>query len=240
MDGDGNKLRDRDLASDVGSQALRLRREHQDAEIVTEHVQIDDRIAVFKAMVAIPGGGKATGHGSVVAAKHPNYIEDAEMKALSRALSLLGYGVVVADEPRVVEEPAPPPVAPASQPPEEIAGEEEIRPTPLPSRNAAPRTSKPAAPAPVEMPTTRERAAPPAPTPFPSAAAPRAVTPAAPAPPDGDEPPLEDYSWTAFWRWAREQGYDSKGGIEAFIGRPMNNLNPADVRQLIIAKRETT
>jgi hypothetical protein len=47
---------------------------------------------------------------------------------------------------------------------------------------------------------------------------------------------LEDISWTAFWKWAREAGYESKGAVEARIGRPMRDLNPAEVRQLILEK----
>jgi hypothetical protein len=51
--------------------------------------------------------------------------------------------------------------------------------------------------------------------------------------PDG-QPPLEDYSWTAFWRVARQQGLD-KVKVEALIGRPIEGMNPGDVRAALAA-----
>ncbi|HEY7030605.1 MAG TPA: hypothetical protein VH482_04710 [Thermomicrobiales bacterium] len=63
---------------DVKFRLLWLRREHPDAETLTEHIRIDDGVAIFKATVTIPGGGKATGHGSETAADFPDYIEKAE------------------------------------------------------------------------------------------------------------------------------------------------------------------
>ncbi len=109
----------------------------------------------------------------------------------------------------------------------------------MPSRGAAERRTGAAQSrsTPVEIGAARERGTPPSPTPFPNSSPARQGTP--PSATEA-EPPLEDYSWTAFWKWAREQGYESKGGIEAFIGCPMNNLNPAEVRQLILAKRAET
>jgi hypothetical protein len=52
----------------------------------------------------------------------------------------------------------------------------------------------------------------------------------------GEEPPLEDYTWTHFWRWARGHNLSTKGQVEQRIGRPLDNLTPAEVR---IALRET-
>lgn len=51
-----------------------------------------------------------------------------------------------------------------------------------------------------------------------------------------EDAPLEDISWTAFWKWARDAGFESKGAVEARIGRPMRDLNPAEVRRLIVEK----
>jgi hypothetical protein len=61
--------------------------------------------------------------------------------------------------------------------------------------------------------------------------------PARPADAEPEDAPLEDISWTAFWKWARESGYESKGAVEARIGRPMQNLNPAEIRRLILEKQ---
>jgi hypothetical protein len=248
---------------DVKFRLLWLRREHPDAETLTEHIRIDDGVAIFKATVSIPGGGKATGHGSETATDFPDYIEKAETKALGRALNALGYGAQFAEpETETGEEPSAPPrdatpARPASQPAARAAAD-----PPAPSRSeeddsAAPASSRPtpmssrapgdrrggavqARPVPVEIGSARERSTPPSPTPFPKPAASHPSASESGVGTTETEPPLEDYSWTAFWKWARDQGYDSKGGIEAFIGRPMNNLNPAEVRQLILAKRAET
>lgn len=77
---------------EVKFRALWLRTEHPDALIETEPVHVNDQLALFKATVSIPGGGRATGHGSQTPAGFPEYIEKAETKAVGRALGLLGYG----------------------------------------------------------------------------------------------------------------------------------------------------
>src|SRR5215216_2046175 len=77
---------------DVKWRLLWLRKEHPDAEIVTELVQHDPQMAIFKATVTVPTGGKATGYGSETASDFPDFIEKAETKAIGRALNALGYG----------------------------------------------------------------------------------------------------------------------------------------------------
>jgi hypothetical protein len=52
---------------------------------------------------------------------------------------------------------------------------------------------------------------------------------------DGEEP--EEISWTAFWKWARETGYQNKDAVEVAIGRTINDLTPAQVRKLLDANR---
>ncbi len=73
---------------------LWLRSEHPDADVATELVTLDlDRnLAVFKAQVAVPGRGSATGWGSETADDWRDFIEKAETKALGRALAALGFG----------------------------------------------------------------------------------------------------------------------------------------------------
>ena len=65
---------------DVKWRLLWLRKEHPDAEIVTELVQHDPQMAIFKATVTVPTGGKATGYGSETASDFPDFIEKAETK----------------------------------------------------------------------------------------------------------------------------------------------------------------
>jgi hypothetical protein len=71
---------------------LWLRTEHPEAIIETEMVRVEERDAIFKAHVTIPGGGSATGWGSESAGDFRDFIEKAETKAIGRALAALGYG----------------------------------------------------------------------------------------------------------------------------------------------------
>src|SRR5919112_2621824 len=88
---------------DVKWRLLWLRKEHPDAEIVTELVQHDPQMAIFKATVTVPTGGKATGYGSETASDFPDFIEKAETKAVGRALNALGYGAQFGDFQRPEE-----------------------------------------------------------------------------------------------------------------------------------------
>jgi hypothetical protein len=60
----------------------------------------------------------------------------------------------------------------------------------------------------------------------------------APAPKDEEEVEVDsaDYSWTAFWKWARPLGFANRGAVEAYIGRDFNELQPVEVRRLIREK----
>src|SRR4051794_18236665 len=69
-----------------------LREVHPDATIETELVSHTDQLAIFRARVAIPGGGTATGYGSEGYNDFREYIEKAETKAIGRALASLGFG----------------------------------------------------------------------------------------------------------------------------------------------------
>src|SRR5918998_6730324 len=88
---------------DVKWRLLWLRKEHPDAEIVTELVQHDPQMAIFKATVTVPTGGKATGYGSETASDFPDFIEKAETKAIGRALNAFGYGAQFGDFQRPEE-----------------------------------------------------------------------------------------------------------------------------------------
>jgi hypothetical protein len=71
---------------------LWLRTEHPEAVISTELVKHETGLALFRARVALPEGGEATGWGSETSSDFSDYIEAAETKALGRALAALGYG----------------------------------------------------------------------------------------------------------------------------------------------------
>jgi hypothetical protein len=71
---------------------LWLRSEQPASSIETELVSHEDGMAVFRARVALPSGGSATGWGHETASGFDDYVEKAETKALGRALAALGYG----------------------------------------------------------------------------------------------------------------------------------------------------
>src|SRR5215217_3911817 len=191
---------------DVKWGLLWLRKEHPDAEIVTELVQHDPQMAIFKATVTVPTGGKATGYGSETASDFPDFIEKAETKAIGRALNALGYGAQFGESQRP-EDPVPD-RAPAQ-----------------PGRQAAP-TARP-----VALPRRDERPASLSQT----KNEPPAESPAvAPSPAVADQE-LIDYSWSAFWPWARERGLNGPREIENLIGQQVAGLSPAELRGFILA-----
>lgn len=55
-------------------------------------------------------------------------------------------------------------------------------------------------------------------------------SPAATSASENDEAPLEDFSWSAFWKWARQRGYTSHDELGRAIGRPTQNLTPGQIR----------
>ena len=193
---------------DVKWRLLWLRKEHPDAEIVTELVQHDPQMAIFKATVTVPTGGKATGYGSETASDFPDFIEKAETKAIGRALNALGYGAQFgdfqrSDDPTIERAPA------------HGSGE-----------NAAPAARPVALPRRDETPRRRPEARSERPE----------VTPAAPSPsPATTDAELIDYSWSAFWPWARERGLNGPKEIENLIGQQVAGLSPAELRDFILA-----
>jgi hypothetical protein len=71
-----------------------MRRDHPDARVVTELVELDRErfFALFRARIELANGAVATGWGSECADDFGDYIEKAETKAIGRALVALGYG----------------------------------------------------------------------------------------------------------------------------------------------------
>ena len=219
---------------DVKWRLLWLRKEHPDAELLTEMVEHDQQMAIFKATVTLPTGGKATGYGSETANDFPDFIEKAETKAIGRALNALGFGAQFGE--RGDESPATPAARPVQDRPAARPLTVPPAPVPLnrPQQNARP-TGRPTTP---EMECRRDEA--PVPMPVqerPARSAPEASPPLAPptaasSSPDAD---LAEYSWSAFWPWARERGLNGPKEIEAVIGQPVAGLSPAELRALIAA-----
>src|SRR5829696_1922987 len=70
-----------------------LREEHPDAQVTTELVRLDETVALVRAAIVLPNGGSASGFGSAGSGGH-DAVEDAETRALNRALTVLGYAPV--------------------------------------------------------------------------------------------------------------------------------------------------
>lgn len=218
---------------DVKWRLLWLRKEHPDAELITDMVEHDQQMAIFKATVTLPTGGKATGYGSETANDFPDFIEKAETKAIGRALNALGFGAQFGE--RSDETSAMPPGRPVQE--RQSSRSATVPPAPVQltrpqqiARPAAPRPDseaagvvREAAPAPAQL---RERPARTAPEVVPAAATPTSST---------SETDLAEYSWSAFWPWARERGLNGPKEIEAVIGQPVAGLSPAELRSLIQA-----
>ncbi len=105
------KLKGQDYL-DVKWRLMWLREDYPDARITTELVRLDleERLAVFRAEVSIPDKGSATGFGSETEKDFPlGWVEKAETKAIGRALAALGFGTQFAVEldegDRVVDSP---------------------------------------------------------------------------------------------------------------------------------------
>jgi len=122
------KLKGQDYL-DVKWRLMWLREDYPDARITTELVRLDleERLAVFRAEVSIPDKGSASGFGSETEKDFPlGWVEKAETKAIGRALAALGFGTQFAVEldegDRVVDSPVSRPQQaqprPAAPPPQ--------------------------------------------------------------------------------------------------------------------------
>jgi hypothetical protein len=108
----------------VAARLAWLRETAPAASIRTELLERSDTFALFKAVVTMPDGGVATGHGSETKADFGDFLEKAETKAVGRAIAMLGYGTLHALEldegHRIVDSPVAPrtpaPATPAVDP----------------------------------------------------------------------------------------------------------------------------
>jgi hypothetical protein len=227
---------------DVRWRIIWLRREHPEAQITTQHVQLTPEAAVFRVEITIPDGGGASAYGSAAAGDGPRFIELAETRALGRALLALGYGTEHAPDFAISEgEPAskktpelppgvtvgpnasrdlPPRVAAALARATPIVDEPELSAPPV--EQAAPAATQPAEPPapPVETPVSEQPAAP--------------------------EPPAADRAPRAGQRGGRLAAVPDHGTsrptatrAEPVAGRPppSSEREPARLRPAVVAER---
>lgn len=207
---------------------LWVRSDHPDTRVESELTHLHDDLVVFRALVALPGGATATGYASETGAPGGSMalaIERAETRAIGRALDILGYVIPAGASVPAGDDTNAPPVIDALRkaslrhPPAETV----ILPDPGPEPEVDPETGEIAAedePLPSEAPA--EKTSPVSANPLPNRR-PAVVD-------SSEEPSLEDYTWTHFWRWARGHNLSTKEQVEERIGRPLDNLTPADVR----------
>ena len=245
--GDGSELRD------IKLRMLWLRQRVPEAQVETELVTLDERVVVMAAAISLPDGARGSGHAVAMLSDSDDVaeaIETTELRAIGRALDILGYVITEESSAAAATAPDRPSPAPPSQretqgsrqPPEHVRAirsmrEREQQQAPAPSlpdiddlgdepEEALPEAPAPEPPFPVSTAPERPREQP-ATTPRPA--------PHAPAD-DDEEPPLEDVSWTAFWNWARA-AYQlrSRNQVEDLLGQPIDKEVPGTVRRLLIA-----
>lgn len=218
-----------------------LRREEPGAQVETDIVPIDGRLIGLKARIAVPDRWSVSAHAAVELPDNPApAIEQAEYRALSRALDLAGYALTEVpanlsaprfdtetDKPAETEPPEAPPPAPAPRVvarPAVVDALRKVTPRPEPATAPEPATV-PQRPQRGDFTVVHDRRGP--------APAPAERSPAPATEDDGNDTPLEDYSWTAFWRWAKGQGLNSPAEIAAVIGQPVDRLTPGELRTLL-------
>lgn len=217
-----------------------LRSEHPDASIHTELVSLEGDTAVCKATVQIPGGGSSSAHGSASSSAGASHIEQAESRAIGRALVALGYGAEFADEDHVHARAGDRPVSLVRQPttpsePQEHQPRSEAQP---PVQLQQPDRPRPVRDEPVE--STPPRREPrdiheSSPTPLVS---PETMSRGSDLRDRVDQEPTaetsrEDVSWTRFWEWARRSGYRDANHLRELLGIEVSGLTPREVRAAI-------
>lgn len=219
---------------------LWLRSEHENARIETELTHLRDDLVVFHATVALANGASASGYAAepLTLDDEPAVtIERGETRAIGRALDILGYIVSpempapVSDETRRPIAAAAPtlPATPTSTPPDPAtSGNPPMVVNALRNVALRRRGSETASGAGID-PDTGEVIGPGgvAETPgrMPSGSGPDVAASVTP-----DDLPLEDYTWTHFWKWARAHELANKAQVEQRLGHSIDGRTPAEVR----------
>jgi hypothetical protein len=217
-----------------------MRSEHPNAQIETELLRDDEDGALFKAVVRLPDGGSSMAHAGVPRERSAGHVEQAETKAVGRALAALGYGAEFTDDDTLVPQPSSLAVAPTPLPPtplrpaRERPSDEERAPEPEPERRAdGPRRIEEARPSPRAFepaPQLDTPAPTPPPRPAPASAAPVAASVASAGTEVSD---TEDVSWNKFWIWAKRRGYRDANHLREVLGPDVMQNTPQEVRNML-------
>jgi hypothetical protein len=204
---------------DVKWRLVWLRSDHPDAHIITELVSHDGKLAVFRAEVVLPSGGRASGYGSETARDFADYIEKAETKAIGRALVALGYGTQFALDYEL-----------GGEEPDDIADVEHAMPPTTPHRAPEPTRVRVVPPTLVQPEAPEEE----------DEQLPTNLRPIREEPHSVEREAFDaaDYNWTEFWKWARGLGYTSRSALDELLGVNVIEMTPKEVRQLLITYRQ--
>ena len=200
--------RDPDEQDALTSRLLWFRSDHPDAIVETEMVVAEEAMAVCRATLQTSDSGTATGHGS---ARHEEvgsfYVEEAENRALARALTMLGYTVGNDQEIQIHqdEDAAAPPV-----PVEMVSARTLLREEPDEAFEPE-QVQQQDAPRPIREPEQQQPAQ------------------------EADEDEGANVNWNKFWNWARPRGYTSARELNEMLGvENVLAFTPREVRQMLV------
>lgn len=195
---------------ELQARLLWFRTDHPDAEIETELVVAEDDMAVCRATLRTSSAGGASGHGGALRdSDGATYVEVAEDRALSRALTALGYGSAQAetsegDEPHTIPSPPIDLVSARS-----LLREEQETP------DTDDQDEQPAAPQPLRQEQSESETDDEA---------------------SGESRPADgaDVNWNKFWAWARPRGYSNARELSELLGVEVLAHTPREVRQMLV------
>lgn len=235
-----------------------LRTEHPDARIETQLLPTDGETIVCKATVTLSDGGSASGHASASRTPSASHIEQAETRAIGRALAALGYGTeyteddivharsserpvsLVPSQPAVSQRPDRPErperidrLESDEQEPTQLAPSGRVR-SMRPEPDVADETSIRPARAPRELRESDPDTVVEMPPMGRASDLRRREEPkTADAATDTPQTAAEDISWSKFWPWAKRRGYRDANHLRELLGIDVNALTPAEVRERI-------
>lgn len=209
-----------------------VRERYADVRIETTLAVVDDDLVVVRALVTTADAGSSAAHvARVVPRKDARAatIELAEIEAIETALDRMGLArgegasrrPVRATASTAASAPAPSGSSGGETAPPVVNALRQSQPQ---AQGSRPPASRSGAVAPSQ--STRETLAPP---PGPGSA-PETTAAAA----DDEDDLMADYSWTAFWVWAKAQNISTRGQINQLLGHPVDNMTPRAIRRALV------
>ncbi len=212
---------------DLKWRILWLRSQEPDASIETQIISTSEEEVVCRTSINLRSGASVTAHGSALRSEDDQAIEEAENRAMMRALASLGYGAEYTDEDDVdIRRSLAPPVnLMTARTLIERNQQADFEDDPEPKQPEAERESEPEPPRERPPDRTAERS-----TSYESSPAP-ALQPATSVQNAPQE--AEDISWTKFWAWAKPRGYGSAVELGELLNVDVLSHTPGEIRRMI-------